>query len=243
MMKPRVSILYAPGTNCHHETADAFRLVGANPEFVHLTDDLLGGKKRLTECDILALPGGFAFGDHVGAGRVVAVDLLFRLRDQLLEVRERRIPTVGICNGFQFLILTGLLPGTGDIGEPKALLDRNLSAAFESRWVDVYVQEADCIWTRGLEGQKMHVPVAHGEGRLRLPDDFHDARTILRYGAPEGTLDYPANPNGSEGGRAGICDPTGLIIGLMPHPERALHPWLGSDDGRKIFETGVKAIR
>ena len=243
MMKPRVSILYAPGNNCHHETAEAFRLAGAEPEFILLTADLIEGNKRLTDCDLLAMPGGFAFGDHIGAGRIVAIDLLHRLRDQLLEVREKRIPTVGICNGFQFLILTGLLPGTGDIGEAKALLDRNLSATFESRWVDVYVQETNCFWTKGLDGQCLHVPVAHGEGRMLLTDDFDDRQTVLRYGSPEGTLDYPANPNGSPGGRAGICDPTGLILGFMPHPERAIYPWLGSDDGLKIFKAGVETVK
>lgn len=243
MSKPKVHILYAPGTNCHHETAEAFRLAGADTEFIHLTADLINGKKRLTDCDVLAMPGGFAFGDHVAAGRIVAIDLLYRIRDQLLEVREKRIPCVGICNGFQFLILTGLLPGTGKIGEARALLDRNVSAAFESRWVDVFVQESDCVWTRGLEGECLRIPVAHGEGRLLLDETFDDRRTVLRYGSMDGTLEYPANPNGSPGGRAAICDPTGLLLGLMPHPERALYPWLGSDDGRKIFETGIAAVQ
>jgi phosphoribosylformylglycinamidine synthase I len=243
MSKPRVHILYAPGINCHHETADAFRLAGARPEFIHLTADLLEGRKRLTDCDLLAMPGGFAFGDHVAAGRIVAIDLLYRLREQLLEVREKKIPTVGICNGFQFLILTGLLPGTGEIGEAKALLDRNLSATFESRWVDVFVQKTDCVWTRGLQGRCLHIPVAHGEGRLLLVDDFDDANTVLRYGSAKGTLEYPANPNGSPGGRAGICDTSGLILGLMPHPERAIYPWHGSEDGLHIFKAGVSAVR
>lgn len=242
-MRPKVNILYAPGNNCHHELAEAFRLAGGDPAFILLTDDLIGGKIRLMDCDILAMPGGFAFGDHVGAGRIVAVDLLYRLRDQLLEVRDKKIPTLGICNGFQFLILTGLLPGNGEIGEAKALLDRNASASFESRWVDVVVQKTNSIWTQGLEGECLHVPVAHGEGRLRFSDDFDDAQTALRYGTPEGAMDYPANPNGSPGGRAGICDPTGLIIGMMPHPERAIYPWLGSADGLKLFQAGVEAVK
>jgi phosphoribosylformylglycinamidine synthase len=242
-MRPKVHILYAPGTNCHHETADAFRAAGANPVFCHLTDDLLSHRKKITDCDLIALPGGFAFGDHVGAGRIVAIDLLYRLHDQLLEIREKKIPTLGICNGFQFLILTGLLPGTGNIGEARALLDRNESATFESRWVNVFVQDTTCLWTNGLNGQCLHVPIAHGEGRMRLDDDFDDSQTVLRYGTPQGTLDYPANPNGSPAGRAGIADPTGLILGLMPHPERAIYPWLGSEDGLKIFQTGVRAVK
>jgi len=243
MMRPRVNILYAPGINCHHETADAFRMAGAEPSFCHLTADLLSGKKRLTDCDLLSLPGGFAFGDHVAAGRIVSIDLIYRLKDQLLEVREKNIPIIGICNGFQVLINTGLLPGTGKIGEAKALLDRNLSAVFESRWVNVYIQETDCVWTRGLFGESLLIPVAHGEGRLLLPDTFDDRQTVFRYGSPEGTQSYPSNPNGSQRGRAGICDPSGLILGLMPHPERAIYPWLGSEDGLKIFKAGVASVR
>ena len=243
MIQPRVNVLYSPGTNCHHETMDAFRLAGASLHLVHLTADLLSGKIKLTDCDILALPGGFAFGDHVAGGRIFAIDLLYRLRDQLCEAREKQILIIGICNGFQILINTGLLPGNGEIGKPGALLDRNSSATFESRWVHVFVQKSNCIWTRNLEGQSLHIPVAHGEGRMRLPDGFDEKQTVLRYGAMNGIQQYPDNPNGSPLGRAAICDPSGKILGLMPHPERAIYPWLGSDDGLKIFKTGIDAVR
>ena len=243
MIRPKVYVLYAPGINCHHETVDAFRIAGAEPTICHLTDDLLSGRVKLTHCDLMAIPGGFAFGDHVAAGRIFAIDLIYRLKDQLLEVKQKRIPIIGICNGFQVLINTGLLPGDMEIGQRTALLDRNQSAVFESRWVDVYVQKADCVWTRNLSGQSLHLPVAHGEGRLLLPDDFDDHHTVLRYGSPSGTRDYPANPNASPLGRAGICDPTGRILGLMPHPERAIYPWLGSEDGLKIFQAGVAAVK
>lgn len=243
MIRPKVHILYAPGTNCHYETADAFRLAGGDPIFCLLTADLLSGKKKLTDCDLIALPGGFAFGDHVGAGRIVSIDLLYRLKDQLMEIRQKKIPIIGICNGFQVLILTGLLPGTGEIGETKALLDRNLSATYESRWVNVTVQKSHCLWTESLTGQSLKIPVAHGEGRLLLNPDFDDRLSVLRYGSLEGTLTYPENPNGSPGGRAGICDPTGLILGLMPHPERAIYPWLGSDDGLKLFYNGIRIVQ
>ena len=242
-MRPRVHVLYAPGTNCHHETMDAFRLAGAEPSLCHLTDDLISHKIKLTDCDILAIPGGFSFGDHLAAGRIFSIDLINRLRNQLLEARQKSIPIIGICNGFQVLINTGLLPGNGEIGQAKGLLDRNNSAVFESRWVDLYVQKVNCIWINKLSGQCLRMPTAHGEGRLLLSDDFNMQQAALRYGSFSGTENYPQNPNGSPGGLAGITDPSGHILGLMPHPERAIYSWLGSDDGLKIFMAGVAEIK
>ncbi|MBN1779800.1 phosphoribosylformylglycinamidine synthase I [bacterium] len=237
-MKPRVFILYAPGNNCHHETAQAFQMAGAEPEIVHLTADLIGRKKRLIDCDIVAIPGGFSFGDHLAAGRLFALDLVFRLKDMLMEVREKHIPMIGICNGFQVLVNTGLLPGTGNIGEPASILDRNSSALFESRWITLSVEEAPCLWTQGLNGEQLRMPVAHGEGRLRLPRDFNENLCVFRYDQDN----YPDNPNGSAMSRAGICDPAGRILGLMPHPERAIYPWNESEDGLKLFRQGVRAV-
>jgi phosphoribosylformylglycinamidine synthase subunit PurQ / glutaminase len=242
--RPKVSVLYAPGTNCHFELIEAFRLAGADASMVLLTADLLSGKRKLSGCDILALPGGFSFGDHIAAGRIFSLDLVHRLRDQLLEVRTKRIPVIGICNGFQVLVNTGLLPGTGEIGLPDALLDRNRVATFVSRWVTLVAQKsAGCIWTDGLDGRSFRMPTAHGEGRLLLPGSFDDKRTVFRYGSLSGTEEFPLNPAGSPAGRAGICDPSGLVLGLMPHPERAVYPWLGSEDGLAIFRAGVAAVK
>jgi len=243
MRRPKVKVLYAPGNNCHHELLAAFKLAGADPEICLLTSDLLKGSEKLWDCDIVAIPGGFSFGDHIAAGRIFAVDLNFQLRDQLQEVHEKQIPIIGICNGFQILAATGLLPGTSKIGEANALVDRNESAVFENRWVDIYIQESNCIWTRGLAGRSLHIPVAHGEGRLLLPDSYDEGQTVCTYGTADGRAAYPENPNGAPLGRAGICDPSGLIFGLMPHPERAIYPWLGSEDGIEIFKAGVEAVR
>jgi phosphoribosylformylglycinamidine synthase len=242
--RPIVHVLYSPGTNCHFETLDAFRLAGADPRLCLLTDDLIRGRRRLANCDLIALPGGFSFGDHIAAGRIFAIDLVYRLKDQLLETRQKNIPTIGICNGFQVLVNTGLLPGAAGNGRADALLDRNRAAVFVSRWVNLHVASGTpCLWTRGLEGRRLRMPTAHGEGCLLVPDGFDDRNTVFRYGTPGGTAEYPANPNGSPFGRAGICDPTGTVLGLMPHPERAVYPWLGSEDGLDIFRAGVTSVR
>jgi phosphoribosylformylglycinamidine synthase I len=242
-MRPKVKVLYAPGTNCHFETADAFRLAGAEPSICNLTADLISGRERLTDCDLLALPGGFSFGDHIAGGRIFALDLVHRLKDQLENVRQKKVPIIGICNGFQILVGTGLLPGNGGLGRPRAILDRNRSSVFESRWVTLFVQQTHCLWTSGLEGKAIRVPVGHGEGRLIIPEPFDERQTVFRYGSPSGVETYPDNPNGSPLGRAGICDAGGTVMGLMPHPERAVYSWLGSDDGLSIFQAGVKAVR
>jgi phosphoribosylformylglycinamidine synthase subunit PurQ / glutaminase len=242
--KPKVLVLYAPGTNCHFEMIEAFRMAGAEPSLCLLTDDLIRRRRSLSEADLIGFPGGFSFGDHLAAGRVFALDLVHRLKEGLMEAREKRILMIGVCNGFQVLVNTGLLPGTAEIGRPNALLDRNRVAKFVSRWVELHVQPGTpCVWTRGLEGKALSMPTAHGEGRLCLPEDFDDGRTVFRYGTAAGTESFPANPCGSPAGRAGICDPTGLILGLMPHPERAIHPWHGSEDGLEVYRQGVAEVR
>lgn len=241
MTKPTVFVLWFPGTNCHREMARAFEKAGASATVV-LLRELIDGRRRLTDSDIIGFPGGFSFGDHFGSGRVAAFDLLSRFRNQLLDARERHVPMLGVCNGFQILVAAGLLPGDGRIGERTALLDHNRSARFE-HWSETRVVLRDpgtCLWTRGLDGREVVMPVAHGEGRLVGP---HPERwkVMATYGTPEGTADYPASPNGSP--IAGICDPTGEVCGLMPHPERRIDALHGGDDGLAIFQAGVAAVR
>jgi phosphoribosylformylglycinamidine synthase len=234
-MKPVALIPWAPGTNCHEETARAFELAGARSVIRPLK------KGGLAECDLLGLSGGFSWGDHFGSGRVVAFDLANWLRDELLGVIERKTPIIGICNGFQILVNLGLLPGGRRLGEPTAALDFNQQFRFE-HWhkVQLCLHEptgTDCVWTRGLDGRQIYLPVAHGEGRLITRQEV---KIIATYGTATGDASYPTSPNGSA--IAGICDESGLVMGMMPHPERRVDELHGGSDGLCIFQAGVQAV-
>lgn len=232
-MKPSVAVLYGPGINCHEETAFALEAADLQAKIVNV-GEVLRGDDALTSYRAVVVPGGFSWGDHLGAGRIFGIHLVAQLADQLTGLVEAGKPVLGICNGFQVLVETGLAPDR-TIGKRGAALLQNKSATFESRWVELVVTDSDSIWTKGLEGRTLRMPVAHGEGRLYW-EDGNSIRTMLCYskdGQP--TEEYSANPNGSPGGVAGICDSTGLIFGLMPHPERASLEWHGSTDGMEIF--------
>ncbi|MEZ4767665.1 MAG: phosphoribosylformylglycinamidine synthase I [Caldilineales bacterium] len=239
-MKPRILILHATGTNRDREAALAFELAGGAPEIVHL-NRLAAGERSLSDYQVLALPGGFSYGDDLGAGKLWAVMLRHQLGEQIQAFVESGRPVIGICNGFQVLVKAGLLPGlaTPDGSETQlATLTRNDSARFECRWVYLQPQLASpSIWTAGLD-EPIYCPVAHGEGKFVA----RDATTLaaieraglvaLRYAStPEAaeavtTSDvvYPWNPNGSQNGIAGICNASGTILGLMPHPEDHILP-------------------
>jgi len=273
-MKPAVAVLYGPGINCHEETAFALELAGLEGRIVNI-HDLLSGDDVLTRYQAVVVPGGFSWGDHLGSGRIFGLHLVARTADQLRELVATGKPILGICNGFQILVETGLLPA-GTVGKRSAALLQNRSARFESRWVNLLVTDAESIWTKGLEGRTLRMPVAHGEGRLywedgeRLPPNggipsaggttsnvqrptsnhlaishqpsiIHPALCYSKDGKP--TEEYPYCPSGAPGGIAGIRDSTGLIFGLMPHPERAFLEWHGSEDGMLLFRNLAGYLR
>ncbi|HUY13697.1 MAG TPA: phosphoribosylformylglycinamidine synthase I [Terriglobia bacterium] len=241
MSSATTAVLYAPGTNCHEETASAIELAGGKAEVV-LLHDLLDGTRRLKDFQAAVIPGGFSYGDHLGAGRVFATLLVARLGERLQEFLTAGKPLLGICNGFQVLSEAGVLP-CRSLGRPAMALLENESARFEDRKVRLIVTPLESLWTRGLSGQILEMPSAHGEGRVfsqgaDCPGGF---RAALRYADAAGNpaLSFPENPNGSKDAIAGITDETGLVLGLMPHPERASFPANDSQDGLKIFKNLV----
>lgn len=224
-MKPKVCILRTDGTNCDEETFYAFEKAGASCRMVHV-NQLRRKEERLAGYQILAIPGGFSYGDDVHSGKILAVELTSTLREQLDEFVAAGKPVLGICNGFQVLVRTGLLPDLAT-GKISAALITNESSHFECRWVRLLVEHSSCIFTAGLDGMIMDVQVAHAEGkfytgRSTLENIEKSGRVVFRYadenGRPAGF--YPANPNGSLNAIAGVCDTSGLVLGLMPHPER-----------------------
>ena len=247
-MRPRTLILRAAGTNCDVELAHAFELAGSAAERVHL-NRLIDEPDQLHTYDLLGLPGGFSYGDDIAAGRILANRLRQRLYPALRRFIADGKPIIGICNGFQALVKTGLLPGfeLGDTPPPqRATLTDNAQPRFVDRWVGLRVEsDTRCIWTRGLDA--FDLPVAHGEGRFVAPDDVLDQLEA----AGQVAVRYTDNPNGSMRDIAGICDPTGLVFGLMPHPERFLdvtnHPhWtrrtIESAAGRTFFANAVAHV-
>ena len=232
IMHPPILILQATGSNRDRDVAWACERAGGAPEIVHI-NQLVTGDRMLHDYRMLVLPGGFSYGDDLGAGKLWAVALRHRLADDLAEFVSAGRPVLGICNGFQALVKSGLLPGLEQDGMPaqSVTLTRNDSNRFECRWVYLSPQaEGPCIFTRGMT-EPIYCPVAHGEGKFvaRDADLLNDIEAkglvVLRYTDSAGQpVDYPGNPNGSQANIAGICNPQGNILGLMPHPENHLLP-------------------
>lgn len=255
-------ILRTAGTNCDKETAFAFESAGASVDLVHV-NQLSSGARNLESYQILAIPGGFTYGDDIASGKILANELKFSIGDELENFVKSGKLIIGICNGFQVLVKAGLLPNlAGNFKTIEATLTLNDSNKFEDRWVHLKrpksAGQSKCIWTKNINGV-MTLPVAHGEGKF-VPKDKSvlnklkkDGLIALEYCDKSGKrAGYPANPNGAVDDIAGICDSSGRIFGLMPHPERHLniyqHPeWTrrgsmkqgGEGDGFAIFRNGV----
>lgn len=250
-MKPRVCILKTDGTNCDQETAHAFKLAGADVQTV-LLNRLCRQKNMLNEFQILAIPGGFSYGDDIASGKILALELMTFLKDQLNEFIAQGKLIIGICNGFQVLVRAQMLPQS-TAAEQQATLLSNDSGKFECRWVQLRIEKSSCIFTNGMHDQTIMLPVAHAEGRFFAPENNltqmeTEHRVVLRYAdGDDATQQYPANPNGSLHAIAGVCDASGRIFGLMPHPERFVycyqHPLrtsgLHEPMGLKIFSNAV----
>ena len=253
MISPKALILRAPGTNCDAEAAFALKSVGASAERLHI-NALRERPARLQEAQILILPGGFSYGDDVGAGKILAVQLEHFLEDAIREFRDAGKLILGICNGFQVLLKAGLLLQPDEDG-PLATLTQNVPPRFNDRWVDLAVTSQKSPFLKGIE--RMHVPIAHGEGNFVCRQEWilkglrQTDQIVLRYTDSAGrAAGYPHNPNGSQDDIAGLCDASGQVLGLMPHPERHIlptqHPqWTrrglqAEGDGLQMFRNAVE---
>jgi len=225
-MKPKVLIFAGYGLNCDEETKYAFDIAGARADIVHI-NDIIERKHKLKDYQILAFQGGFAYGDDTGAGNAYAMKVKNHLWNDLSDFIKRDRLIIGICNGFQILVNLGLLPAlNGNYGDRQVALVNNDSARYTVRFTDLQVENSS-PWSKNID--QISLPIAHGEGKLYASDKILNemkkkSQIAIRYikGEMCGYLDLPANPNGSIDDIAGITDPTGRILGLMPHPERAI---------------------
>jgi phosphoribosylformylglycinamidine synthase len=263
----RVCIMRVSGTNCDAETKRAFEDLGIKAEVIHLNEVVK--KRNLLGYDALVFPGGFSYGDYVRAGVIWAKRIVAKLGPQLKEFAEMEKPILGICNGFQVLVEMGLLPGFDGISlYPEACLATNVPIGYNCRWIHMkHESSGNCIFTSKIaKGKVVSIPVAHGEGRFMFAREkekqylrklLDNDQLVFRYCSEKGEYaegKYPVNPNGAFHDIAGICDPSGKVFGLMPHPERAYYSWQQPDwtkkekipeygDGKLIFESIVDFLK
>ncbi len=257
-MSVKALVLRSAGTNCDAETCHALRRAGADVELVHL-GRFLESPEKLRAYRIVVFPGGFSYGDDIASGVVYAVEMRKRVTPELRHMISDGALVLGICNGFQILVRTGLLPATlGAQDAQEATLAPNLSGRFECRWIRLESTTDRCAFLQ--RGQTIDCPVAHGEGRFVTTNAAVRERMraagqfALRYVGPQGAdAEYPWNPSGTDDGVAGVCDPTGRVLGLMPHPERNVESWHHPDwttgttpaegDGLAVFRNAVRAAK
>jgi phosphoribosylformylglycinamidine synthase I len=217
-MNPKVLVMSGYGLNGEQEMAQGFLMQGAEADIVHV-NDLIESPKRFDDYQILAFPGGFSYGDHTGAGKGYANRMLNNLGDAIYKFYQRDTLMFGICNGFQIMVQLGYLPALGgEYRTRQAALIHNSSQRYQCEWIKVKSENTNCVFTQGIE--MLDLPIGHGEGKFYMPDEDLDRleeanQVALRY--------LGRNPNGSSRDIAGVCDPSGRIFGLMPHPDRSLY--------------------
>jgi len=261
--KPRVLVLRAAGTNCDYETVLSFQKFGAKVDLIHI-NRLIRKEKDLENYQIFVIPGGFTYGDDISAGKILANELRYKLKDEIKKFIDDKKLILGICNGFQVLVKAGILPGNDNF-EQEVSLTINDSGKFEDRWVYLKKPETSnqkpekYIWTKDLP-EVIYLPVAHAEGKFvvsnaRVMERLKkNNQIVLQYCNEDGNLaGYPYNPNGSIENIAGICDETGRIFGLMPHPERHIDFYQNprwtrqktkkNPDGAYIFKNGIEYVK
>ncbi len=258
MTEVKAIVLRAAGINCDMETEHAFELAGAQAQRTHI-NRIIEDKTLLNKYQIIVFPGGFSYGDDVAAGKILANQIIHHLYEPLRKFIDDGKLVLGICNGFQVLVKTGILPGNNSNNNQQEItITDNDSGKYEDRWVYLAPQTDKCVFIE--PGRQIYLPVAHAEGKIVTKDDAaldqlkSEGQVAFKYVDENGDEgDYPVNPNGSKDSIAGLTDSTGRILGLMPHPERFVRPthhphWSRlkekpASDGITIFNNAVKYIQ
>jgi phosphoribosylformylglycinamidine synthase len=245
MATPSALVLTGYGINCDEETRFAFERAGASARILHI-NDIIASPRMLGDFQIFAFPGGFSYGDDTGSGRALANRIKNNLMEEFREFLERDTLMLGICNGFQVLANLGIVPALHSrLGGAEIALEHNRTSRYECRWVDLMIEKAcPSVFTRGI--RRLHVPVAHGEGNFYASPEVLDKiesgnLVAMRYIKPDGAPaggDFPYNPNGSLADIAAVCDRTGRVMGMMPHPERNIH--VTQRDDWTLLREGVR---